>query len=100
MNGSEISVRRSDHVLFQSKKDGSGFILNLETGRYFYTDRGGCLIWYMICEERSAQEIAERLSATYGSTDEYTRKIVSDHLQRLEKLGLIDGNWDERREIG
>ncbi len=89
--------------------DGEAILINLATGVYYSMDKAGALIWEMIAEKHSLQQIVAALVARYAvSTDqaEADLKRLADELlqENLVKLaengaapaGAIASNGTEK----
>ncbi len=67
--------------------DGEAIILNLASGMYYSLDRVGAIVWEMMAEGRSAEEIAQRVATAYDMPREQVRRDL---------LGLVSELLDEQ----
>jgi Coenzyme PQQ synthesis protein D (PqqD) len=75
--------------------DGEAILINLATGVYYSMDKAGALIWEMISEKRSLQQIVAELVARYQVSSD---QAVAD----LHRLGeeLLQENLVKMVEAG
>jgi hypothetical protein len=69
--------------------DQEGAVLDLGTGHFFRLSRTAMDIWAALSEPRELTEIAGDLARKYSGDTEVILTEVREHLQELERLGLI-----------
>ncbi len=68
-----------------------GFIFDPETGDSFTTNRTGLLIIKLLREGKNHEEIVERIVEEYGIDREEAEKDVTDFIEQLRIMGLVEG---------
>jgi hypothetical protein len=71
--------------------DEGAVVLNLATGRYFNLNKTATAIWMALTEGVAPLEIEGRLQERFAVGEEQARADVSRFLDRLQKMGLLDG---------
>jgi len=89
----EVSI--PDQVLFRDL-DGESVLLHLGSGQYFGLDEVGTLIWQLLVEGRSLDEIEERIVAEYDASAEEVENDVLRIVEELTQNGLVEVRMTER----
>ncbi len=95
MESSELEVSIPDQVLFRDL-DGESVLLHLGSGQYFGLDEVGTLIWQLLVEGRSLDEIEERIVAEYDASAEEVENDVLRIVEELTQNGLVEVRMTER----
>lgn len=95
MESSELEVSIPDQVLFRDL-DGESVLLHLGSGQYFGLDEVGTLIWQLLVEGRSLDEIEERIVAEYDASAEEVENDVLRIVEELTRNGLVEIKRTER----
>jgi len=95
MESSELEVSIPDQVLFRDL-DGESVLLHLGSGQYFGLDQVGTLIWQLLVEGRSLDEIEERIVAEYDASAEEVENDVLRIVEELTQNGLVEVRMTER----
>lgn len=69
--------------------DGEAIILHLDSGHYYSLNKTGSLIWDLILQEKTEEEIARFLSKEYRVSEKTARKDVAEMVNHFEKELLI-----------
>ena len=89
----EVSI--PDQVLFRDL-DGESVLLHLGSGQYFGLDEVGTLIWQLLVEGCSLDEIEERIVAEYDASAEEVENDVLRIVEELTRNGLVEIKRTER----
>jgi hypothetical protein len=90
-------IERSDRAVHRELADGTGVLLHVETGAYFRLNRTGVMVWDLLEQGMSLQELIDRLRRRIP--DAYPQLIVDipEFLGSLVERNLIsveDGTGD------
>ena len=83
----EVSV--PEEVLFRDL-DGESVLLHLGSGQYFGLDEVGSLIWRLLVEKCSLDEIQQRIVAEYDVSAQEVKKDVLRIVEELTQNGLVE----------
>ena len=83
------AMRRSRSVASQTL-DGEAVLLHLEGGTYFTLNETGTLVWQLLEQERSFDELLDAVLAAFEVDAETARRDLADLLEQLASHGLIE----------
>ncbi len=83
----EVSI--PEQVLFRDL-DGESVLLHLGSGQYFGLAEVGTLIWHLLVEGRSLDEIKEEIVAEYEASAEEVKNDVLRIVEELSQNGLLE----------
>jgi len=84
-----------DSIIFKNNEfdvtnlDEEKVIMNLEKGKYFSLNEMASIIWEMIGEEISVNQIIELLKSEYDVEESVCEECVFEYLNDLENINLI-----------
>jgi hypothetical protein len=90
-SGSSVVVSKNQ---ISSESSGEAVILVLVSGTYFSLNAVGTVIWRLLQEPRTVQEICETIVRDYDVSEDRCRADVFRLLEDLERRGLIDARQD------
>lgn len=76
--------------IFWRKVEGETVILNIDTSFYYTLDEVGSIIWDMLLDSKTEDEIAAKIAAEYDIDDAAAKKDIKVLLKNLEKEDLIE----------
>ena len=83
----EVSI--PEQVLFRDL-DGESVLLHLRSGQYFGLDEVGTLIWHLLVERCSLDEIQQRIVAEYDVSAKEVKNDVLRIVEELTQNGLVE----------
>jgi hypothetical protein len=69
--------------------DGEAVILDMENDTYYSLNETGSLVWKMIDDKKSVEEIASMLSVKYGISAKKAEKDINEIISKFRKDKLI-----------
>ena len=83
-------ISRSDRAIDRQLADrGGAVLLNLDTGAYYALNPIGLLIWSMLSEDLTFEQLVARLRAEIDDAPPALDDEVADFLAMLEKRELV-----------
>lgn len=91
-------ILKIDPEAFLSKEmDGELVILDLERQRYISGNAAVTVLWPLLVEGATREQLAERLVEEYGIEPERAAADVERLLEATLKMGMVDGSGDGGR---
>ena len=70
--------------------DGEAVVVNPESDNFFYFSKTGTEIWELLAENYGVEEILEKLSKKYKTSQKKIQKDLEKFVKNLRKKELID----------
>ncbi|HEY1292378.1 MAG TPA: PqqD family protein [Chloroflexota bacterium] len=86
-----VTLAANQNAAFAVLDDGA-VLLNVQTGRYFGLDDVATHLWKQLLEGASEAQLVDSVLAEYDVEPERARGDVTNFLQRLEVLGLLQAD--------
>ncbi len=90
-----MQVSIPEEVLFRDL-GGESVLLHLGSGQYFGLDEVGTLIWHLLVEGRSLDEIEEKIISEYDASAEDVKNDVLRIVQKLTQNRLVEVKRSDR----
>lgn len=85
-----MRVQRSTDVVFRElESDGGGVLLRLDSGAYHGLNEMGCLIWSMVGEGASVDELVSGVEQRVEAAPTELRRDVEAFVSDLVERGLL-----------
>jgi hypothetical protein len=83
-------ITRAEGTVHRGLAEGGGVLLNLESGAYYSVNSIGLLIWDLIADGRTFDDIVNQLRARVSDPPDDLHVDVRQYLEQLEQRGLIE----------
>lgn len=83
-------IRRSEGTVHRELAEGGGVLLNLESGSYYSINSIGLLVWDLIADGCTFEELVTQLRARVTEAPSELDADISDFLGQLEHRRLIE----------
>jgi hypothetical protein len=87
-------ITRTEGTVHRGLAEGGGVLLNLESGAYYSINSIGLLIWELIADGRTFDDIVGQLQARVADPPNDLHVDVRVFLEQLEQRGLIEVGGD------
>ena len=89
MSTSRYRLQPNKEEVAAKVMDGEAILINLSNGIYYSMDKVGGLIWEMVEERRSLEEMVARVVASYEVSEEQARADVERLMEELVQENLV-----------
>ncbi len=89
MSPEQILYKRKPNITF-TEIDNEIVLVHPEEGKYYSFNKVGSVIWKLLEEVISVEQLKEKLMQQFSVSEEQCLQEVSDFLKQLSEKGLID----------
>lgn len=82
-----VQLRQED--LTWQELDDETIVLDLQTSKYFVINKTGTLLWRLLANEATADDLAAELIAAYNLSPTVARAHAEEFIEGLRRSGLL-----------